>query len=156
MGKADAIPPWLRRVGLEVLGWVLIAVGLAALVLPGPGLLALAAGLVVLSFGYDWAERLRHSVMKTALRNAEKAVQTWPRIIASTLGALAMVAAGIVWGVRPAAPQWWAFADRWWLPGGWLTGATLIASGLFALALIAYSFHRFRRSGLWARHRPGI
>jgi len=145
MEKAAAVPSWLRRVGIEVLGWVLIAVGLAALVLPGPGLLALAAGLVVLSFGYDWAKRLRSKVLKTALRNAQKAVQTWPRIAASTVGALAMVAAGVVWGVRPPAPDWWAFDDSWWLPGGWVTGSTLIVSGVLALALIVYSFCRFRR-----------
>jgi hypothetical protein len=155
MVKADAIPPWLRRIGIEVLGWVLIVVGLAALVLPGPGLLALAGGLVVLSFRYAWAKRLRSSVTRTALRNAEKAVRTWPRITASTLGALAIVAVGVLWGVRPPAPGWWAFADHWWLPGGWVPGSTLIVSGLLALALIVYSFRKFRQSRTWTRRHLG-
>ena len=47
----------LRKTGVTVLGWILVLLGLAALVLPGPGLLLLLAGLIVLSQEYDWAER---------------------------------------------------------------------------------------------------
>ena len=32
------------RIGLEILGWLLLAAGVAALVLPGPGLLLVALG----------------------------------------------------------------------------------------------------------------
>ncbi|AUI52499.1 Putative transmembrane protein (PGPGW) [Arthrobacter crystallopoietes] len=144
MGRTDAIPPWLRRTGIEVLGWALIAVGLAALVLPGPGLLALAAGLVVLSLRYAWAERLLVPIKTEALKIAQKEVKTWPRIVASALGGLVAIAAGILWGVRPPTPDWWAFGDRWWLSGGWIVGSTLIVSGLVALALMTYSFRKFR------------
>jgi hypothetical protein len=81
MGRTDAIPSWLRRTGIELLGWGLIAVGLAALVLPGPGLLALAGGLVVLSLRYAWAKRLLVPIKVEALKIVEKEVQTWPRIV---------------------------------------------------------------------------
>jgi Putative transmembrane protein (PGPGW) len=43
------------RVGRQVLGWALVVLSVAALILPGPGLLLLAAGLVVLSQEYEWA-----------------------------------------------------------------------------------------------------
>ena len=145
MIRTDVILPWLRRTGIEVLGWVLIAVGLAALVLPGPGLLVLVSGLAVLSLRYGWAKRLLVPVKAKAFRIAAKGVQTWPRITASILGGFAVVAAGILWGIRPPVPRWWVFGDRWWLPGGWGPGATLIASGGIVLVLIVYSYRRFRR-----------
>lgn len=48
MGSRIAPRP-ITRPGRLVVGWVLLALGLAALVLPGPGLLMIAAGLAVLS-----------------------------------------------------------------------------------------------------------
>ncbi|NKX55390.1 DUF4175 domain-containing protein [Arthrobacter mobilis] len=145
MMGAGSTPPWLRRAGIEVLGWLLVAAGLAALVLPGPGLLALMGGLLVLSLQYSWAKRLLVPVKAKALRMAVKGVRTWPRILASITGGTMVIAAGLLWGLRPPKPGWWAIGDQWWLPGGWGTGSVLIASGLIALALITYSYRRFRR-----------
>jgi hypothetical protein len=107
-----------RRVAIEVAGWGLVLIGLAAIFLPGPGLLALFAGLAILSQQYEWAERVA--------------------------GALALAAVGVFWGIGTDAPEWWPVADKWWLVGGWGTGATLIGSALIALATIVYSFKRFR------------
>ncbi|MDO9380776.1 MAG: PGPGW domain-containing protein [Nocardioidaceae bacterium] len=134
----------VRRIALEVLGWVLVVVGIAALVLPGPGLLALFAGLAVLSQQYEWAERRLEPVKRQAFKTAADGVQTWPRIIGSTLGALSLAVIGVVWGLRPDAPGWWPLRESWWLIGGWGTGATLIFSSIAALAMIVYSFRRFR------------
>ena len=39
-------------------GFVLLAVGLALLVLPGPGWLTIAAGLALLASEYEWARAL--------------------------------------------------------------------------------------------------
>lgn len=133
----------LRRVLIEVAGWTLVVVGIAALVLPGPGLLALFAGLAILSQQYEWAERRMRPVEIMALKSAAEGVQTWPRIIASVLAALALGAIGVVWGIRPDAPGWWPLDDKWWLPGGWATAATLIVSCLLALGTIVYSYRRF-------------
>jgi hypothetical protein len=38
---------WWKRRAIEAVGWLLFAAGLAALVLPGPGLLFLVAGLAL-------------------------------------------------------------------------------------------------------------
>ena len=54
------------------------------------------------------------------------------------------MAVGVVWGIRPESPGWWPVADRWWLPGGWGTGGTLIGSGLVAGAMIVYSWINYR------------
>lgn len=137
----------MTRIGLEILGWLLLAAGVAALILPGPGLLLLALGLYVLAQNYRWADRLLDPVKRAAFKGAADAVKTWPRIILSSLGALALIAVGVLWCIRPAAPTWWPLADKWWLFGGWTTGAFLIVSGMVALGLLGWSMKKFRYGG---------
>jgi hypothetical protein len=132
-----------RRVLLEVLGWLLIVGGIAALVLPGPGLLMLFGGLAVLSQQYEWAERRLEPVQYRALKGAAEGVETLFRTALSSALALLLIAAGVLWSWNPDAPDWWPLSDSWWLPGGLATGLTQIASGLMALALIVYSYRRF-------------
>ncbi|WP_435769108.1 PGPGW domain-containing protein [Nocardioides sp. SYSU DS0651] len=132
-----------KRLALEILGWVLLVAGLAAMVLPGPGLILLFAGLAVLSQQYTWAERWLEPVQLRALRGAAEGVETWPRIIMSTVFALGIGVFGVVWIVRPDVPSWWPVADRWWLFGGVWTGVTLLISSVIALALLVYSYRRF-------------
>lgn len=133
-----------KRIAIEVAGWGLVLIGIAAIFLPGPGLLSLFAGLAILSQQYEWAERRVRPVEVMALKSAAQSVQTWPRILASVTGALALAAVGVFWGIGTDAPGWWSIDDKWWLVGGWGTGGTLIASSLIALATIVYSFRRFR------------
>ena len=133
-----------KRVLLEALGWILVVGGIAALVLPGPGLLGLFAGLAILSQQYEWAERRLDPVKQRAFQTAADGVRTWPRIVMSVLAGLAIIGVGVLWGLRPPAPGWWPLDESWWLLGGWGTGATLILSGLIALALIVYSYRNFR------------
>ncbi|HYG93304.1 MAG TPA: PGPGW domain-containing protein [Nocardioides sp.] len=132
-----------KRILLEVVGWGLLLVGVAALVLPGPGLILMALGLAVLSQQYEWAERRLDPVKLRALKAAAEGVETVPRIVASVLGAVVLIACGVLWIWDPATPSWWPLSDFWWLPGGIWTGITQVASGLIALALIAYSYRRF-------------
>ena len=133
-----------KRVALEVVGWGLVLVGIAALILPGPGLLALAAGLAVLSQQYAWAERRMRPVERRAKRAAAESVQSVPRIALSLLLVAWLVGVGVLWIVRPDAPGWWPIDDAWWLKGGWPTGVTLIGSGLIALAMIIWSIKNYR------------
>lgn len=135
---------WLKRRGVEILGWTLVVLGVAALVLPGPGLLLLVSGFALLATRYTWAKNRLLPLKARAIRVAIKGVRTWPRIAGSTLGALCLTALGVLWVLHPPAPEWWPLTDAWWLVGGWGTGATLIFSRTIALALVAYSYHRFR------------
>jgi len=148
------------RIGQEIVGWLLMAAGVAALVLPGPGLLLLALGLWVLARNYRWADRLLDPVKRAAYRGAAAGVTTWPRIIMSTLLALALIGLGVVWGIRPSPPGWWPLDPKWWLLGGWGTGAFLIASGLLALGLLGWSMKNFRYGemtleGVYQEHHLG-
>ncbi len=132
-----------KRVVFETLGWVLLVVGVAAIFLPGPGLLAIFAGLALLSRQYDWADRRVEPVRLRALRSAAEGVQTWPRVVASCVGVMILAACGVLWIIRPEAPGWWPLAETWWLPGGLWTGVTQIGSAVIAIGLIIYSYRRF-------------
>ncbi len=132
-----------KRVVLETLGWALLLLGIAGLILPGPGLLGIFAGLALLSQQYDWAERRVEPVRLRAMLGAAEGVETVPRIIASCVGALALAAVGVFWIMAPPAPGWWPLGDAWWLPGGIWTGVTQVVSSFIALGLIIYSYRRF-------------
>jgi len=132
-----------RKLAFHTVGWVLLLAGVAALVLPGPGLLMMLAGILVLSQENAWAERQVEPLKRRAFEAAEQGVQTWPRILGSTLSACAVIAVGIVVGMDPLIPEWGPIGPH--LPfAGWGTGAGIIVSGLIALALIGFSIRRFR------------
>lgn len=132
-----------KRIGLEAVGWVLLVAGVAALVLPGPGLLMIFASLAILSQQYDWAERRLDPIKYRALKGAAESVETPLRIAFSTVGVLFLVACGIVWIVGLDQPGWWPLPDWTWLAGGAGTGITLLASAAIAAGLLVYSFRRF-------------
>lgn len=66
----EALRANVRRVAAIVGGSVLLAVGLALLVLPGPGIPLIIAGLALLSTQFEWARRLHqwvHARFRSAL-----------------------------------------------------------------------------------------
>jgi hypothetical protein len=132
-----------RRVVFEVVGWLLVVGGIIAMPLPGPGLLILAAGLFVLSRQYEWAERRVDTVLDRALISAAQGVEAWWKVAISVIFAFGVIGFGVVWILSPPVPDWWPVDDRWWLPGGNVTGITQIVSGVIALGLIVWSYHRY-------------
>lgn len=145
----------IRKAGVTVLGWVLVVVGTAALVLPGPGLLLLLAGLVVLSGEYEWAERRTEPVREKAIAAARLGVATYPRILLSALSACLVIAAGVFWWVSPQIPVFGPVGPG--LPlGGWATGSGIVLSGLVALGLLIYSVWKFRREAAAEANRAGV
>ena len=132
-----------KRIALETIGWVLVVAGIAALVLPGPGLLMIFGGMAILSQQYEWANRRLAPIKYRALKGEDEGVETWPRILMSSTLAIGLIACGVVWIASPPAPDWWWFSETWWLPGGIVTGITQIVSGIVAMVLIVYSYRRF-------------
>jgi hypothetical protein len=121
-----------KRAAALVGGGLLVVVGVALLVLPGPGLLLVLAGLVVLSNQFPSVEKYVDPVQDRAMKAAEQSVSSPLRIAGSVLAGLALIGGGIAWGL---------LGKRVWL-GGWPTGSSLILSGLVLLALLVYSYRR--------------
>jgi uncharacterized protein (TIGR02611 family) len=66
--------PVVRRVVVAVIGFLLLAIGVALLVLPGPGILVIAVGIAVLALEFPWAERLAkraQDAIEAVLRRAK-------------------------------------------------------------------------------------
>ena len=132
-----------KRIGLEIVGWTLVVAGIAALILPGPGLLMIAGGLVLLSQQYEWAERRVEPIKREALKGAARSVETWPRVVATGLMAVVIAAAGVLWFVGPEMPGWYPLAERWWLPGGKATSISQFLSAVIVVVLLVWSFRKF-------------
>jgi hypothetical protein len=133
-----------KRLVLETAGWLLLAGGIAALILPGPGLLMIVGGLALLAQQYDWARKRLDPVKKRALEAAADGVETWPRIVLSCSGVAVLLGLGVLWIADPDMPGWWPLDEKWWLPGGRTAGVSIALSGLIALSLIVYSIRHFR------------
>lgn len=133
--RAEGQPHPVTRVALGTVGGVLLLVGVALLVLPGPGMLLVLAGLVLLSRAVPAVARFEEPVRAKAMEGVEASVANGWRIAGSLLAGLGLIGAGVVWGVRPVS----------WLPfAGWSTGSSLILSGLILLGLLAWSYRRAR------------
>lgn len=63
----NRILKFFKKAGVLVLGVTIIIIGIILLPLPGPGMLIIAGGLLVLSTEFMWAERHLES-MKTAFK----------------------------------------------------------------------------------------
>lgn len=87
----------LWQAGVLLLGFGLVAAGIAMLVLPGPGWATIILGFIVLASEYAWARRLLEPVRRWAKRAADAALD--PRVRKRNLaiaGSLAVVGLGLV------------------------------------------------------------
>jgi hypothetical protein len=67
-----------KRIAVTVAGFAVILVGVAMLVLPGPGLLVIIAGLAILATEYVWAERLLRMAKERAIQAKDKVLRKKP------------------------------------------------------------------------------
>lgn len=88
----------LKRLLVVVAGFALLGAGLTMLVLPGPGILVIFIGLVVLATRYTWAER---ALERTRAKAADAAAQLQARRAARA--GLAISAAALITGGAAAA-----------------------------------------------------
>lgn len=135
----------LKRFAVTIAGVALLVFGAALMVLPGPGILGIVAGLAVLATEYAWAQRLLLRARTKAEEVQRAAVSSPLRTAGSALFALGMVALGIAMLVVDdlAWPALDATVDSVWGP---VTGSVLIATGLI-LITTTYLTLRSARSG---------
>ena len=62
----------VRRLVIAVIGFTVLAIGLVLIVLPGPAILVIPAGLAILSIEFAWAKRLLDRVKQKLSRNGKK------------------------------------------------------------------------------------
>lgn len=134
----------VKRVVVAVVGAVLLLVGVALLVLPGPGLLLVLAGLVVLASEFPALERHVEPVRKRAMQAADESVASRWRVAGTLVFGLFMIGAGVVWGTVDSLPL-----------SGWSTGTSLILSGLIVLGLLVWSYRRVRSKTYTAESSSG-
>ena len=63
-----------RRIAISVAGFGLVAIGIVLLVIPGPGLLLIIAGLAVLAGEYVWAQRALNYARRKAAAAKDRAL----------------------------------------------------------------------------------
>ena len=64
-----------KRIAITVIGGLIVLLGIAMLVLPGPGLLVIIAGLAILATEYVWAERLLTMAKEKAVQAKDKVLR---------------------------------------------------------------------------------
>lgn len=61
----------VRRVIIAVIGFTVLAIGIALIVLPGPAFIVIPAGLAILSIEFAWAKRLLRSVKEKIIKETK-------------------------------------------------------------------------------------
>lgn len=79
------------RIGTIVVGFIVLIGGLAMMVLPGPGVVGVLAGLAILSRELPWAERWMEYVKKRAKIEELQEQPKWIQALMWTVTALAVV-----------------------------------------------------------------
>lgn len=82
-----------KRIVVGVVGSALVIAGLFMLVLPGPGIITIVAGLAIMASEFDWAERWMHRLRDRADR-AAKAAGTSLRAV-TVVGIILAVGIGV-------------------------------------------------------------
>ena len=111
------------------------------LALPGPGVLVIALGFLILSTEFEWARKPFEQARQKAADLADQAVaKPWSTAL-SILASLGLIAAGVLWGSVSALPF-----SSWW------TGGSLIFGGLAALATILVSIRQAKNHDTHPHH----
>ncbi len=122
MSKMRSAGRQARKAGALVLGIVVVLAGIALLPLPGPGMLVIIVGLIILASEFDWAQRwLDYAVEKAAGATTKVHDSKSGRILLGLSG-LVLLTLGV--GVIVVAPKWMA------------AGFSLILAGIIGLCTL--------------------
>ncbi|HET7530932.1 MAG TPA: PGPGW domain-containing protein [Mycobacteriales bacterium] len=120
-----------RRAAITVAGVALLGVGAVLLVAPGPGLIVIALGLLVLGTEYEWARRRAHGTLHRAQRAADEAVARPAAVAGTTAFGVGMLGLGVVLLAVDG------------LPGSGLSGGIgVLVSGAAVLGTLGWAVRR--------------
>ena len=122
-----------RRAAVTLAGVVLLAIGAVLLVAPGPGLIVVALGLLVLGTEYEWARRHATRTLHRARQAADQAAARPAALAGTGAFGLGIVVLGVVLTVDRELPG-----------GGFSTGLSLVFSGVVTLATLTWAVRRRR------------
>lgn len=96
------------QVGVFLVGVAIIVAGIAMLVLPGPGWVAIFLGLAVLGTEFVWAQRVLHWSKKQATKAANKALdpKTRRRNMIFLIVGILLIAGGVAIYVQQKGLPW--------------------------------------------------
>ena len=77
--QIDLLPRPVRLVAVAVVGGTVVLTGVAMLVLPGPGILAILAGLALLATEFAWARRWLDRARAAGQAGVDKGRDVWQR-----------------------------------------------------------------------------
>jgi hypothetical protein len=111
-----------RRLMILILGLAVVLAGGAMLVLPGPGVIVIILGLVILATEFAWAERVLDRTTSTAAGAASKVSSNGKGRAALAFSGLAMIVGGIVGSIV--------------FPGLLVVGVSVTVAGVIGLATL--------------------
>lgn len=136
----------LRQLAVTLVGVALLMVGAALMVLPGPGILLIVAGLAVLATEYVWAQTLLRRAKLQAQEVQRAAVASPARTAMSVLFAVALGVCGMLM-IVVADVRWPVLDSRLDSLWGPVTGTVLVVG---AVVLVTTTVLTVR----FARGRP--
>ena len=124
----------MKKAVVAVLGIALLLIGVALLVLPGPGFLLIAGALALLSTQFDWAKKPLDYAKDKAEVGIQEVAGSKLRTVFAVFCALVLVAIGIVDLAGVDIP----WVNR-------ISAVLLILSGLFLVGTLVYALRRARQ-----------
>jgi uncharacterized protein (TIGR02611 family) len=122
----------LKRLVVLVLGVVVLSAGVLMLVLPGPGVLIIIAGLAILATEFVWAERAMNATLGRASKVSGAVTGNTTGRIVLAVSALFLITAGVVIFV---------FLATWRM-----VGLTVALAGVVGLAVLHPRIQRWLES----------
>lgn len=121
----------MKRAVVAVLGIALLLIGIALIVLPGPGFLLIAAALALLATQFDWAKVPLDYARAKAEDGIDEIARSKFRAALALVCALVLIALGVIE---------LAGVDLPYITG--ITAACLILSGLFLVGTMVYALRK--------------